>query len=75
MTELLPTLLERNPLPPVGGDKHDRGTAVIVAGTERCPGAAILAATAALRAGAGRVQIITAPRWRSASRSPCPRPT
>jgi hydroxyethylthiazole kinase-like uncharacterized protein yjeF len=61
MTEPLLRLLERCPLPAVGGDKHHRGTAVIVAGSECCPGAAVLAATAALRAGAGRVQIITAP--------------
>jgi hydroxyethylthiazole kinase-like uncharacterized protein yjeF len=54
-------LLAANPLPPIDGDKLDRGVAVIVAGSEECPGAARLAATAALRVGAGKVQIVTAP--------------
>ena len=39
--------------------KLDRGTVLVVAGGRACPGAAILSAAAALRAGAGRVQIIT----------------
>jgi ADP-dependent NAD(P)H-hydrate dehydratase len=47
------------PAPSATGSKHDRGTVVVVAGGPGCPGAAILAATAALRGGAGRVQIIT----------------
>lgn len=57
----LDELLAANPLPPIDGDKLDRGIAVIVAGSEECPGAAKLAATAALRVGAGKVQIVTAP--------------
>jgi hypothetical protein len=40
-------------------DKHDRGTVLVVAGSERTPGAALLAGLGALRAGAGRVQIAT----------------
>jgi ADP-dependent NAD(P)H-hydrate dehydratase len=40
-------------------DKHDRGTVVVVAGSAHTPGAALLAGIAALRAGAGRLQIAT----------------
>lgn len=54
-------LLRSYPLPAVDGDKTSRGNAVLVAGSVTCPGAAVLAATAALRAGAGRVQVVTAP--------------
>jgi len=61
MTEQLSNLVDASPLPPVTGDKRERGSAVIVAGSEACPGAAVLAATAALRVGVGRVQIITTP--------------
>jgi hydroxyethylthiazole kinase-like uncharacterized protein yjeF len=39
--------------------KADRGTVVVIAGGRACPGAAMLSATAALRAGVGRVQIVT----------------
>jgi hydroxyethylthiazole kinase-like uncharacterized protein yjeF len=44
---------------PTDGDKEDRGRVVIVAGSAELPGAAVLAATAALRAGAGKVTIAT----------------
>lgn len=54
-------LLAANPLPPIGGDKRDRGTLLLVAGGEGCPGAAVLAAVAALRIGAGRVQVVCHP--------------
>ena len=40
-------------------DKHARGTVLVIAGTVRTPGAALLAGTAALRAGAGRLQLAT----------------
>lgn len=60
-TQDLSDLLQAHPLPAVSGDKDDRGTAVIVAGAPTCPGAAVLTATAILRAGAGRVQIVTHP--------------
>lgn len=53
--------LHANPLPAVDGDKDDRGSAIVVAGAPTCPGAAVLAAVAALRAGAGRVQVVTHP--------------
>src|SRR5262249_53733824 len=40
-------------------DKEDRGRVLVVGGTPETPGAVVLAATAALRAGAGKVQIAT----------------
>ena len=41
------------------GDKEARGLAVVIAGSVQMPGAALLAAQAALRAGAGKVVIAT----------------
>lgn len=53
-------LLRAWPLPvPGGGGKEERGRVLIVAGSEQIPGAAALSATAALRAGAGKVTIAT----------------
>jgi ADP-dependent NAD(P)H-hydrate dehydratase len=57
----LTELLGDHPLPAATGDKGDRGTLVLVAGTAECPGAAILAAEAALRSDSGRVQVLTDP--------------
>jgi ADP-dependent NAD(P)H-hydrate dehydratase len=56
-------LLSAFPLPclPEEGDKEDRGRALIVGGSAEVPGAAILAGIAALRAGAGKLQIATDP--------------
>jgi ADP-dependent NAD(P)H-hydrate dehydratase len=42
-----------------GDSKHERGTVLVVAGTTRTSGAAVLSGLAALRAGAGRLQIAT----------------
>jgi hydroxyethylthiazole kinase-like uncharacterized protein yjeF len=54
-------LLRGWPLPvPEGGDKNARGSIFVVAGAPQMPGAAILCGTAALRAGAGKLQIGTA---------------
>lgn len=55
-------LLAANPLPDhkSGEDKHDRGTALVVGGSVETPGAMLLAGIAALRAGAGRLQIALA---------------
>jgi len=47
------------PLPDHDGDKETRGRVVIVAGGREVPGAAILSARAALRAGAGKVLLAT----------------
>jgi hydroxyethylthiazole kinase-like uncharacterized protein yjeF len=53
-------LLREWPLPlPQGGDKNARGSIFVVAGAPQMPGAAVLCATAALRAGAGKLQIGT----------------
>ena len=51
------------PLPPLdgSGDKDVRGSLLVVAGSAETPGAAILAASAVLRAGAGKLVIATAP--------------
>jgi hydroxyethylthiazole kinase-like uncharacterized protein yjeF len=49
----------RLPEPDASGDKRDRGLVVCVGGAPELPGAIILAATAALRAGAGGVRIGT----------------
>lgn len=66
MTRPAPTrvddaLLAGWPLPaPAGdGDKESRGRVLVVAGSREMPGAALLAATAALRAGAGKLAIAT----------------
>lgn len=50
----------RLPKPTQEGSKEDRGRALIIAGAAEMPGAAILASTAALRAGAGKVRVATA---------------
>jgi hydroxyethylthiazole kinase-like uncharacterized protein yjeF len=53
-------LLRTWPLPvPQGGVKNARGSIFVVAGAPQMPGAAILCATATLRAGAGKLQIGT----------------
>jgi ADP-dependent NAD(P)H-hydrate dehydratase len=53
--------LQRFPLPTpeVDGDKEARGRVLVVGGARQMPGPIILAATAALRAGAGKLQIAT----------------
>jgi ADP-dependent NAD(P)H-hydrate dehydratase len=45
------------PEPPPDGDKHDRGSLLVVAGGGAVPGAALLTGRAALRVGAGRVRL------------------
>lgn len=52
-------LLRRWLLPEPGSDKEERGRLLVVAGTDETPGAGLLAAEAALRAGAGKVQLAT----------------
>ena len=52
--------LDAHPLPPVvDGDKETKGRILIIAGSREVPGAAMLAATAAMRAGAGKLSIAT----------------
>ncbi|GAB11993.1 hypothetical protein ARGLB_008_00120 [Arthrobacter globiformis NBRC 12137] len=57
---ITPTLLRSWPLPSAGSDKYSRGAVLVVGGGRRTPGAALLAGTAALRAGAGRVTLAVA---------------
>lgn len=54
-------MLRAWPLPPVDndGDKESRGRVLVIAGSREMPGAAVLAATAALRAGAGKLVVAT----------------
>lgn len=54
-----PALLRGWPLPRAGGDKHASGRLVVLGGSDRSPGAARLAAEAALRAGVGKVTVAT----------------
>jgi hydroxyethylthiazole kinase-like uncharacterized protein yjeF len=57
-----PALLRRIalPRPDAGGDKDSRGRVLAVGGCARVPGAILLAGVAALRAGAGKLQLATA---------------
>lgn len=62
MTELtLPFLRDRFPLPSHDGDgsKDERGRVLVIGGHRTVPGGALLAATGALRAGAGKLQVAT----------------
>ena len=47
------------PQPEAGDDKDERGRTLVIAGSREMPGAAVLAATAALRAGAGKLLVAT----------------
>jgi hydroxyethylthiazole kinase-like uncharacterized protein yjeF len=60
VVELDAAMLKRHPLPKIGsGDKDERGSIVIIAGSREVAGAALLTAMGAMRAGAGRLQIAT----------------
>jgi ADP-dependent NAD(P)H-hydrate dehydratase len=61
MIPLTDALLRRWSLPdPVACEsKEDRGQALIIGGSREVPGAALLAAIAAMRAGAGKLQVAT----------------
>lgn len=56
-----PAMLRATPLPRHGDgdDKDARGAVLVVAGSVEVPGAALLAGVAALRAGAGKLQLAT----------------
>lgn len=60
-TEVTPGLLRKWPLPvhPTAGGKQARGQVVVVGGAAQTPGAALLAAVAAVRAGAGKLSVAT----------------
>jgi ADP-dependent NAD(P)H-hydrate dehydratase len=53
-------LLREWGLPGPGASKYDRGQVVVVGGDRRSPGAAMLAAEASLRVGAGRLTVVVA---------------
>ena len=65
MSDKPPTPLDRaalddHPLPKIeAGDKDSHGRILIIAGSRSVPGAALLAAHGAMRAGAGKLQIAT----------------
>ena len=63
MTEGTPldrSALDKHPLPRVvDGDKETKGRMLVIAGSRDVPGAALLAATGAMRAGAGKLRIAT----------------
>jgi ADP-dependent NAD(P)H-hydrate dehydratase len=54
---ITPSLLREWPLPVPGGGKDARGTVLVVGGSRFTPGAVLLAGVAALRAGAGVLQL------------------
>lgn len=57
---ITPSLLRTMPLPvPEAGSKDERGCVLVAGGNRAVPGAVLLAAEAALRAGAGKLQIAT----------------
>jgi ADP-dependent NAD(P)H-hydrate dehydratase len=60
-TRVTEALLRTMPLPrhAEGEDKDQRGRVLVIAGSVEVPGAALLAGVAALRAGAGKLQIAT----------------
>lgn len=55
-----PDLLRDWPLPEPSGTKYARGLVLVIGGSSTTPGAAMLAGTAALRMGAGRLSVATA---------------
>ena len=59
-TPVTPALLREWPLPSPDGGKEARGRTLVVGGSRQTPGAVVLAAEAALRCGAGKLQVATA---------------
>ena len=59
-TLVTPSLLRGWPLPAPGQDKYSRGSVLVVGGARATPGAALLAGTAALRAGSGKLTLAVA---------------
>jgi ADP-dependent NAD(P)H-hydrate dehydratase len=57
---ITPDLLRGWPLPGTGDSKYGRGQLIVIGGATRSPGAAMLAAVAALRVGAGRLTLAVA---------------
>ena len=59
-TLVTPSLLREWPLPAPGEDKYSRGSVLVIGGARATPGASLLAGTAALRAGAGKLTLAVA---------------
>lgn len=59
-TPVTPSLLRDWPLPAPGEDKYSRGAVLVIGGGRSTPGAALLAGTSALRAGAGKLTLAVA---------------
>lgn len=59
MRAITADLLRTMPLPAPGEDKDQRGRVLVAGGNREVPGAAVLAAEASLRAGAGKLQVAT----------------
>jgi ADP-dependent NAD(P)H-hydrate dehydratase len=61
MTAIMAETLRALPIPAPGegGDKDARGRVLVAGGSRQVPGGAVLAAEAALRAGAGRLRVAT----------------
>ena len=59
MTEITADLLRTLPVPAPGEDKDARGRVLVAGGNRQVPGAALLAAEAAMRVGAGKLQVAT----------------
>jgi hydroxyethylthiazole kinase-like uncharacterized protein yjeF len=59
VTEVTAAALRRWQVPDPGEDKEARGRVLVVAGSRTTPGAVLLAAEAALRAGAGKLSVVT----------------
>lgn len=57
--EVTSAVLRDWPLPGVRGGKEQRGRVLVVGGSDRTPGAVLLAGEAAMRSGAGKLQIAT----------------
>lgn len=57
--EVTAATLRAWPLPSPGSDKESRGRALVVGGSSETPGAVLLAGEAALRTGAGKLQLMT----------------
>lgn len=58
-TTVTPEVLRGWPLPEPSGDKNTRGSILVIGGSTETLGAVLLAATAAMRAGAGKLQVAT----------------
>lgn len=57
------SLLRGWPLPGPGASKEDRGRVVVVGGSRQVPGAPLLSGEGALRAGAGKLMLMTGAPW------------